>query len=115
MKKLAAVAIIGIFVFSMSSNAFAEGAGDSVKGFFKKLFHAPVKATENTADAVGGALSNTGDKVLSQTGSKLASGERPQAIVQPVVGAAETTGQAASETVQIVPDAVASPEGSSNH
>lgn len=114
MKKLSVVAIVGIFVISMSSSAFAEGAGDSVKGFFKKLFHVPVKATQNTADTVGGALSNTGDKVLSQTGEKLAAGDVPQAIVQPVVGAAQTTGEAIVETVKIVPDAVASnPDGTS--
>jgi hypothetical protein len=108
MKKLSVLAIVAIFAFSISSSAFAGQTGDSVKGFFKKLFHVPVKTTQNTADTVGATLSNTGEKVLSKTGEDLASGEIPQALVQPVVGAAETTGQTAVDTVQIVPDAVAS-------
>ena len=109
--KKGSVLILAV-LFSLLSvcTSYAEetNKGNSFSGFLKKLFHVPVKATQNTAEVAGTAVENTGEKVLSETGESLSEGNVPQAIVQPVVGAAETLGEAVVGTVQVVPDAVAS-------
>ena len=94
--------------FVSASHAEEMEKGNSFSGFLKKLFHVPVKATQNTAEVAGTAVQNTGEKVLSDTGENLAEGNVPQALVQPVVGAAETAGEAAVGTLQVVPDALSS-------
>ena len=101
-RKFSAILMVGGLMLSMTSMAFAEASTSerSVTGFFRRLFNYPVKATQETAEMTGNTLQNTGEKVLAKTGEELSQGN-PEGLVQPVVGAAETTGQTASETVQI--------------
>ncbi len=93
--------LAGLSMLSLQ-NAYAEAnsSENSLTGFFRRLFNYPVKATQKTGEMTANTLNNTGDKVLSQTGEKLSQG-KPEGLVQPVVGAAQTTGQTAAETVQI--------------
>jgi hypothetical protein len=102
-KKFLVFLIGGLFSLAMLSPAYAEtgSSGKSLTGFLKKLFNYPVKATKETGEMTVNTLENTGEKVLAKTGEDLSTGQVPQAVVQPVVGAAETVGQAAAETVQI--------------
>ena len=104
MKKFSVVALVALFSVILVSPSFAENTnetGNSVTGFFKRLFNYPVKATKDTAGMTANTLNNTGEKVLSNTGENLSQGKVGEALVQPVVGSAETVGQTASETVQI--------------
>ena len=102
LKKFSAILLFGAFTFSLTSAAFAEASTSdrSVTGFFRRLFNYPVKATQETAGMTATTLQNTGEKVLAKTGEDLSQG-KPEGLVQPVVGAVETTGQTVSETVQI--------------
>ena len=103
MKKYSILALVALFSFSLVSVSFAEASNNenSVTGFFKKLFNYPVKATKETAGMTANTLQNTGEKVLSKTGENLSTGKVAEAVVQPVVGTAQTTGQTVSETAQI--------------
>ena len=109
-KKGSVLTLAVLFSLLSVCTSYAEetNKGNSFSGFLKKLFHVPVKATQNTAEVAGTMVENTGEKVLSETGENLSEGNVPQAVVQPVVGAAETLGEAVVGTVQVVPDAVAS-------
>ena len=106
-KRVSVFALAGLFSLMLIGTSYAEDS-NSFSGFLKKLFHVPVKATQNTADVAGTAVQNTGEKVLSETGQNLSEGNVPQAVVQPAVGAAETVGEAAVGTLQVVPDAISS-------
>ena len=101
-RKFSAILMVGALTLSMTSVAFAEASTSdrSVTGFFRRLFNYPVKATKETAEMTGNTLQNTGEKVLAKTGEELSEG-KAEGLVQPVVGAVETTGQTASEMVQI--------------
>lgn len=101
-RKFSAILMVGAFMLCSSSMAFAEASTSdrSVTGFFRRLFNYPVKATKETAGMTANTLQNTGEKVLAQTGEELSQG-KAEGLVQPVVGAVETTGQTVAETVQI--------------
>ena len=101
-RKFSAILMVGALTLSMSSMAFAEASTSdrSLTGFFRRLFNYPVKATKETAGMAANTLQNTGEKVLAKTGEDLSQG-KAEGLVQPAVGAVETTGQTASETVQI--------------
>ena len=108
MKKFLGFGLAALFTLSVSSAAFAaEGnKGNAVNGFFKRLFNYPVKAVKETGSMTANTLNNTGEKVLAKTGENTAavlSGDVAKTgslVADPVVGAAQTTGQTASETVQ---------------
>lgn len=107
-RKFTAIILFAVFSF-VAVPAFAEAGNTekSVTGFFKRLFNYPVKATKETAEMTGHTLSNTGEKVISKTGENtkaVVTGDLAKTgnlVADPVVGAAQTTGQTASETVQI--------------
>ena len=101
--------VLVVFVsLAVSSSAFAE-EGKTLTGFLKKLFHVPVKTTQEVAGVTANTVQNTGEKVLSKTGENLAQGNVPQAAVQAVVvGPAETVGQTVAETVSIPANVAAS-------
>jgi len=108
MKKFSVLFLMGVFSLSMASASFAEdkttaseGAGNSLTGFLRNLFHYPVKATQETGSMTANTLNNTGEKVLSKTGENLSQGKVGEAVIQSVVGTAETTGQTVKETVEI--------------
>ena len=109
MKKFYALVLAGLVLVGLTAPVFAaeEKAGNSVTGFFRKLFNYPVKATQETAQTTGTTLSNVGEKVVSKTGENTAEGLRGDLsqtgnlVVDPVVGTAQTVGQTVSETVQI--------------
>jgi hypothetical protein len=107
-KKLALIVLAGFIALSSSTPAFAENeTGNKVTGFFKRLFNYPGKAVTKTGEMTANTLNNTGEKVVSATGENVhavATGDFSKTgdlIVDPVVGTAETTGQAVSETVQM--------------
>ena len=101
-KKIFSLVMLGLFSFALASTAFAASDSEnSVTGFFRRLFNYPVKATQKTGEMTANTLNNTGDKVLSQTGENIAKGDVGGVVAQPVVGTAQTTGQAVSETVQV--------------
>ncbi|MBI3252213.1 MAG: hypothetical protein HYZ52_02685 [Candidatus Omnitrophica bacterium] len=101
-RRFAALTFIGLLSLFVVSPAFsAEAKDNSVTGFFRRLFNYPVKAVKETGGMTANTVNNVGEKVMSKTGEDLSKGEVPQAVVQPVVGAAETVGQTAAETVQI--------------
>ena len=102
-KRFASFTFIGLLSLFVVSSAFAEAnkSENSVTGFFRRLFNYPVKAAKETGSMTANTVNNVGEKVLSETGEDLSKGEVPQAVIQPVVGAAETVGQTAVETVQI--------------
>jgi hypothetical protein len=101
-KKVLGVSLVGLFSLSLISTAFAASdTENSVTGFFRRLFNYPVKATQKTGEMTANTLNNTGEKVLSGTGENIAKGDVGGVIAQPVVGTLETTGQTASETVQV--------------
>ena len=92
----------------MASTSFAASDSEnSLTGFFRKLFHYPVKATQETAGMTANTLQNTGEKVVAKTGENTAAvvtgdlAKTGQLVADPVVGSAQTVGQTASETVQI--------------
>lgn len=107
-KKLTLIVLAGFIVLSSAAPAFAENeGGNSVTGFFKRLFNYPGKAAHKTGEMTANTLSNTGEKVISKTGENahaVVTGDLSKTgnlVVDPVVGAANTTGQAVSETVQM--------------
>lgn len=108
-KKAVAFFLFVLLALSTAPSARAEASESekSITGFFKRLFNYPVKATQETGKMTGNALSNTGEKVISKTGENtqaIVSGDLSKTgnlVVDPVVGAAQNTGQAVSETVQI--------------
>ncbi len=106
MKKISVVALMALFSVSMVSVSFAEGE-NSVTGFFRRLFNAPVKAVKETGSMTSNVLQNTGEKVVSKTGENTEAivkgdvAKTTNLVTDNVTGVAETTGQAVSETVQI--------------
>ena len=92
----------------MASISFAASDSEnSVTGFFRRLFHYPVKATQETAGMTANTLQNTGEKVVSKTGENTAAvltgdlSKTPNIVGDAAVGSAQTVGQTASETVQV--------------
>ena len=68
-KVSALLLFVGVLSFSMVSVSFAASdTENSLTGFFKRLFHYPVKATQETAGMTANALQNTGEKVVAKTG-----------------------------------------------
>ncbi len=110
MKKFFTFVLVAVMSFSVASPAvFAEEAkpGNSVTGFFRRLFNYPVKATQETAETVGHTASNVGEKVIAATGENTAAivtgdlSKTGELVADPIVGTAETAGQTVAETVQI--------------
>lgn len=110
MKKFFAFVLAVVVSYSVASPvAFAaeEKSGNSVTSFFRRLFNYPVKATQETAETVGTAASNVGEKVIAKTGENAAAvvtgdlSKTGNLVADPVVGTAETAGQTVAETVQI--------------
>lgn len=97
-KTLAAFAIASL-VLAPAAHAEETKSG-GLTGFFRKLFNYPGKAVQSTADTTGHALSNTGEKVFSDTGEKLSQGNA-EGLVQPIVGAVETTATAGAEAARM--------------
>ncbi len=108
MRKFFAILLFAAFSLSLTSSAFAEaGSGEkSVGSFFRRLFNWGPKTVVNTGEMTANTLNNTGEKVLSATGENTAAilrgdlAKTGELIGDPVVGTLETSGQAASETVQ---------------
>ena len=108
-RKFVPLAVVGAFVLVFAQSAFAEAGSTerSVTGFFKRLFHYPVKATQETAGMTANTLQNTGEKVMSKTGENTAAvltgdiAKTPNIVGDAAMGTAQTTGQTVSETVQI--------------
>ena len=92
-RKFSVFFLFMILSFSMASVSFAASDSEnSVTGFFRKLFHYPVKATQETAGMTANTLQNTGEKVIAPVVSDPG---------RSVTGTLETVGQTVSETVQI--------------
>ena len=108
-RKFSALLLFGIFSLSMVSVSFAAASDseNSVTGFFRRLFHYPVKATQETAGMTANTLQNTGEKVVAKTGENTASvvtgdvAKTPNIVGDAVVGTAQTAGQTTAETVQV--------------
>ena len=106
-KKFFVLALIGITTFSLCSVSYAAENENSLTGFFRNLFHYPVKATQETAGMTANTLQNTGEKVVSKAGENTAGvlqgdlSKTGNLVTDSVQGSAETVGQTASETVQI--------------
>jgi hypothetical protein len=108
MRKFFAVLFIAAFSLSLSSAAFAEaGEGEkSVTGFFRRLFNWGPKTVGRTADMTGHTLSNTGEKVVAKTAENTGEvltgnlAETGNLVAEPVGGTLESSGIAASKTVQ---------------
>jgi len=108
-RKFSAFLLFGIFSLSMVSVSFAAASDseNSVTGFFRRLFHYPVKATQETAGMTANTLENTGEKVVSKTGENTAAvlkgdvAKTPNIVGDAAVGTAQTVGQTTAETVQI--------------
>ena len=103
-----ALFLFAIFSLSLSSAAFAENNSEnSLTGFFRRVFNYPVKAVQKTGEMTGNTLNNTGEKVVAKAGENTAAvfqghvEQAPAIVGDSAVGAAQTTGQTASETVQI--------------
>lgn len=99
---------VGVLSFSMVSVSFAASdAENSLAGFFKKLFHYPMRATQETASMTANTLQNTGEKVIAKTGENTKAvvmgdvAKTGQLVADPVVGTLQTAGQTVSETAQI--------------
>ena len=108
LRKFSALVLFTIFSLSMISVSFAASDSEnSVTGFFRRLFHYPVKATQETAGMTANTLQNTGEKVIAKTGENTAAvvtgdlAKTGQLVADPVVGTLQTAGQTTSETVQI--------------
>ena len=108
LRKFSALGLFTIFSLSMISVSFAASDSEnSVTGFFRRLFHYPVKATQETAGMTANTLQNTGEKVIAKTGENTAAvvtgdlAKTGQLVADPVVGTLETAGQTTSETAQI--------------
>ena len=106
-KKFLVVAVIGLAMVSACGVSYAADNENSLTGFFRNLFHYPVKATQKTGEMTANTLNNTGEKVISKAGentSDILHGDIAKTgnlAGDAVTGTAETTGQTASETVQI--------------
>ena len=97
-----------VLSLSMASASFAASDSEnSVTGFFRKLFHYPVKATQETAGMTANTLQNTGEKVIAATGENTAAvvtgdvAKTGELVTDPVVGTLQTAGQTTAETAQI--------------
>ncbi len=105
-RKMVVLALAGFISFSFSTSAFAA-EGNSLTGFFKKLFHIPAKTTEQAAGVTANTLQNTGEKVVAATGentAQIVQGDLPKVgelVTDPIVGSAETVGQTVAETASI--------------
>ena len=107
-RKFSALLLFGIFSLSMVSVSFAAASDseNSVTSFFRRLFHYPVKATQETAGMTANTLQNTGEKVIAKTGENTAAvvtgdvAKTPNIVGDAAVGTAQTVGQTAAETVQ---------------
>ena len=108
-RKFSAIILFGIFSLSLVSVSFAAASEseNSVTGFFRKLFHYPAKATQETAGMTTNTLQNTGEKVVAKTGENTAAvlqgdiAKTPQIVGDAAVGTLETAGQTTAETVQV--------------
>ena len=106
-KKFLVLAMVGFTALSVCSVSFAADNENSLTGFLRNLFHYPVKAVEKTGEMTGNTLNNTGEKVVSKAGENTAGilqgdlAKTGNLAADAVTGTAETTGQTASETVQI--------------
>ena len=106
-KKLLTIATLGLIALSACGVSYAADGENSVTGFFRRLFHYPVQATKETAGMTANTLQKTGEKVVSKAGENTAgvlSGDVAKTgnlVGDAVTGTAQTTGQTASETVQI--------------
>ena len=108
-RKFSALLLFGIFSFSMVSVSFAAASDseNSVTGFFRRLFHYPVKATQETAGMTANTLQNTGEKVIAKTGENTAAvltgdvAKTPNIVGDAAVGTAQTVGQTTAETIQV--------------
>ena len=109
MKKYFALFLFAIFSMSFVSVAMAEtgNSENSLTGFLRKVFNYPVKAVQKTGEMTGNTLNNTGEKVISKAGENTDSmlhgdlAKTGNLAGDLVTGTAETTGQTASETVQV--------------
>ncbi len=107
-RKVSVLSLFVLFSLSMVSASFAASDSEnSVTGFFRRLFHYPVKATQETADMTANTLQNTGEKVIAKTGENTAAvvtgdiAKTPNIVGDAAVGATQTVGQTAAETVQV--------------
>ena len=108
-RKFSALLLFGIFSLSMASVSFAASSDseNSVTGFFRRLFHYPVKATQETAGMTANTLQNTGEKVVAKTGENTAEvlkgdvSKTGNIVGDAAVGTLETAGQTTAETVQV--------------
>ena len=106
-KRILVVTMVGLAALSACSVSFAADNENSLTGFFRNLFHYPVKAAEKTGEMTANTLNNTGEKVVSKAGENTAGilqgdlSKTGDLAADTVKGAAETTGQTAAETVQI--------------
>lgn len=106
-KKFLVMTMVGFTTLSVCGISFAADNENSLTGFFRNLFHYPVKATEKTGEMTANTLNNTGEKVVSKAGENTAGilqgdlSKTGNLAADAVTGTAETTGQTASETVQI--------------
>ena len=107
LKKVLVVAVIGFGVLSASGTSFAAEKDNTLTGFLRNLFNYPVRATKETAGMTANTLNNTGEKVVSNVGAVAANtlhADLPAAgssTADTMMGAAETVGQTAAETVQV--------------
>jgi hypothetical protein len=106
-KKFLVLTVMAITSFSFCGVSSAAENENSLTGFFRNLFHYPVKATQKTGEMTANTLNNTGEKVVSKAGENTAGilhgdlAKTGNLAADTVTGTAETTGQTASETVQI--------------
>ncbi|OIO39770.1 MAG: hypothetical protein AUJ72_00015 [Candidatus Omnitrophica bacterium CG1_02_46_14] len=107
-RKILVLSLFVVFSLSMASASYAASdAENSVTGFFRRLFHYPVKATQETAGMTANTLQNTGGKVIAKTGENTAAvltgdiAKTPNIVGDAAVGTTETVGQTAAETVQV--------------
>ena len=106
-KKILTIATLGLIALSVCGVSYAAEGENSVTGFFRRLFHYPVQATQETAGMTANTLNNTGEKVVSKAGENTAAvlqgdvAKTGNLVGDTVTGTAETTGQTVSETAQI--------------
>ena len=105
-KKFLTIATLGLLALSVCGVSYAADGENSVTGFFRRLFHYPVKATQETGAMTANTLQNTGETV-SKAGENTAGvltgdvAKTGNLVGDTVTGTAETTGQTVSETAQI--------------
>ncbi len=110
-RTLRKISVLSLFVLcslSMTSASYAASDSEnSVTGFFRRLFHYPVKATQETAGMTANTLQNTGEKVIAKTGENTAAvlkgdvAKTPNIVGDAAVGTTQTVGQTAAETIQV--------------